>query len=62
MTTMLKKLRLEHTVSQQELADLIGVSVRSLSRYENGTSVPPVDAAIKLAAYYRLSVEEIFKI
>lgn len=60
MDTTLKKLRIDRNVSQQDLADLIGVSIRSLSRYENGSSLPTVDAAIKLAAYYGLSVEELF--
>lgn len=60
MDTTLKKLRIDRNVSQQDLADLIGVSIRSLSRYENGSSLPTVDAAIKLATYYGLSVEELF--
>lgn len=36
----LKKLRAEHNMKQEELAQMLGVSVRSLSNYENGLRFP----------------------
>lgn len=36
----LKKLRAEHNMKQEDLAQLLGVSVRSLSNYENGLRFP----------------------
>lgn len=36
----LKKLRAERHIKQEDLAELLGVSVRSLSNYENGLRFP----------------------
>ena len=50
MVTVLKQLRSDNNTSQQQLADIAGVSIRTLSRYENGTQIPPVDTALRIAA------------
>ncbi|MGN0419670.1 MAG: helix-turn-helix transcriptional regulator [Acetatifactor sp.] len=62
MVTVLKQLRSDNNTSQQQLADIAGVSIRTLSRYENGTQIPPVDTALRIAAYYNLLVEDIFRL
>jgi transcriptional regulator with XRE-family HTH domain len=50
MGDRIKRLREEKGLTQQELANLIGLDNRnSLSRYENGTRVPNPDIIIKLA-------------
>ncbi len=56
----LKRIRLEHKTSQSLLATIAGVSARSISRYENGTQVPQLEAALRIAAYYDMMVEQIF--
>lgn len=45
----LKKLRHEKSVTQMELAERLGVSNRSVSRWENGTTMPDFDLLIELA-------------
>ena len=62
MVTVLKQLRSDNNTSQQQLADIAGVSIRTLSRYENGTQIPPVDTALRIGAYYNLMVEDIFRL
>lgn len=55
----LKKLRSEKSVTQMELAEILGVSNRSISRWENGTTMPDFDLLIELARYYDVEVGEI---
>lgn len=42
-----------------ELAEILGVSNRSISRWENGTTMPDFDLLIELARYYDVEVGEI---
>lgn len=46
----LKKIRLEHNISQRELADNIGVDYTYLSKIENGKLEPPAEDTIKKIA------------
>lgn len=55
----LKELRSEKSITQAELAELLGVSNRSISRWENGTTMPDFDLLIELAKYYGVEVGEI---
>lgn len=55
----LKELRSERSVTQRELAERLGVSDRSISRWENGTTMPDFDLLIELAKYYEVEVGEI---
>lgn len=55
----LKDLRNEKSVTQAELAEMLGVSNRSISRWENGTTMPDFDLLIELAKYYNVEVGEI---
>ncbi|MBH0011370.1 MULTISPECIES: helix-turn-helix transcriptional regulator [unclassified Pseudoalteromonas] len=54
------KLRLRHKISQQELADVIGVSRKTISTVETGRFTPSVVIALKIAAYFAIPVEQIF--
>lgn len=60
MTSQLKELRITYHTSQEELAKIAGVSIRSINRYENGTQIPSLETAIRISNYYNLLVEEIF--
>lgn len=55
----LKELRNEKGITQAELAERLGVSNRSVSRWENGTTMPDFDLLMELAKYYDLEVGEI---
>ncbi|MEM6262771.1 MAG: helix-turn-helix transcriptional regulator [Bacteroidota bacterium] len=49
--------RQKKNISQQELAKRSGVNVKSLSRYELGTSVPPADALKAIADALEVSAD-----
>ena len=54
------KLRLQHKISQQELADAIGVSRQTISTVETGRLTPSVVIALKIAEYFAIPVEQVF--
>jgi len=54
------KLRSKQKLSQQELADAIGVSRKTISTVETGRFTPSVVIALKLARFFQVSVEKVF--
>lgn len=57
--TFLKELRKEKILTQEALAEILGVTNRSISRWENGVNMPDFDLVIEIANYYDISIEEI---
>ena len=55
----LKDIRERKNLTQEELANLSGVSARSIQRYESGASRPRVEATEKIAKALNVSVNEI---
>lgn len=55
----LKKLRKKRGVSQTEVADFIGITQSSYSRYELGQCEPTMSILIKLADFYGISLDEL---
>lgn len=55
----MRQLREIRNYSQKELSQLIGVSERTLQRYESGESEPTVSVLITLSKLYDLSIDEI---
>lgn len=55
----LKKLRTENNLSQEKLAEKLGVSRQSVSKWEQGYAVPDTDNMLKLSKLYGLSVDAI---
>lgn len=59
----LRKLRFEHEeISQQELANAVGVTRLTIHSIETGKFNPSVVLALKLAHFFKKPVEEIFYI
>ena len=58
--TRLKEARTEAGLTQAELADLVGVSRKTINTVENGVFVPSTLLALKLAAALKTRVEELF--
>ena len=53
----LTALRKERALTQQALADLVGVHVLQIRRYEGGTSQPTLDVIKRLAQALRVSAD-----
>jgi len=59
----IRELRFKHNeMSQQELADLIGVSRMTIYSMEKGKYIPSTVLAIKLARVFNTTVEDIFSL
>ena len=56
----LKEARTEAGLTQAELADLVGVSRKTINTVENGVFVPSTLLALKLAAVLGTRVEKLF--
>lgn len=52
----LKQLRKEKGITLDSLADSIGTTKTTLSRYENGTRSPKISILTKLAEYFKVDV------
>lgn len=46
--------------SRDEVANAVGVSVSAISMYENGDRVPRDEIKIKMADYFKTTVQELF--
>jgi len=55
----LRELRKEQEKTQEEIAEICGVSSRSVSRWENGNTLPDLGILVELADYYGVDVREI---
>jgi transcriptional regulator with XRE-family HTH domain len=57
--TFLKELRKEKNITQEELADKMGVSRRTVSRWETGSNMPDMDILIDISDFYEVDLREI---
>lgn len=55
------RLRTERGMSQEELAERLEVSRQSVSKWENGGSVPELDKLIRLSGVFGVSLDELVK-
>ena len=57
--SFLKELRREKGVTQEQLAEQLNISNRSVSRWETGSNLPDLSMLITLAEYYEVEVGEL---
>ena len=57
----LKELRKENGLSQEQLADKFNVSSRSISRWENGNTMPDISVMIELADFYDIDIRDLLR-
>ncbi len=62
ITNEVNKLRTEKGATQEELAGALGVSRQTIIAIEKGNYTPSVELALKIAQFFKLPVEKIFKI
>lgn len=57
----LKELRKEKNLTQEALAGKFGVTQRSVSRWENGTTMPDISLMIELADFYDVDIRDLLR-
>ena len=60
MKNRLEEIRRQHYISQEELAEALGVSRQTIGSLENGKYNPSIILAFKIAKYFNMRIEEIF--
>lgn len=55
----MKGLRKEKGITQEALAEILGVTGRTVSRWETGSNMPDLDILIQIADYYDVEIREI---
>ena len=53
----IRELRLQHKMTQDQLADRLGVSYQSISRWENGITYPDIEFLPAIANYFSVSLD-----
>jgi putative transcriptional regulator len=57
----IKVLRAIKSITQEQLADVLGVTRQTIHAVESGKYNPSLELAFKLAMYFDTSIEEIFQ-
>ena len=57
--SFLKELRKEKDITQEQFAEIMGVSSRTVSRWETGVNMPDLDLLIQIADYYEMEIREV---
>lgn len=57
----LKRLRREHDLTQEDLAEELHISRQAVSRWETGSALPDSEVLLQLSKLYRLSINEILE-
>ena len=55
----LKKIRKDHNLSQEELADELGVSRQAISKWESASSYPEMDKIIALCDKFNVNIDDL---
>ncbi len=57
--SFLKELRKEKGITQEQFAEVLGVSGRTVSRWETGNNMPDISLLINIAEYFDVSIPDI---
>ena len=60
MENTIRELRTQRSLSQKDLASLMGVSRQTINAIETERYTPSLPLALALARYFQRSVEEVF--
>ena len=54
----IRRLRLEHGETQQQLGELLGYGATTIANYESGYRLPDLETFFEIALHYRASLED----
>lgn len=57
-----RALRKQRSLRQEDLAEALGVSRQTVIAIENGRYSPSLELALKMARYFKTSVESVFSL
>ena len=56
----IKTLRLAHSMTQEQLAQKLGVSAQAVSKWESGTNMPDINMLPDLSVIFGTTIDELF--
>ncbi|EIK82671.1 helix-turn-helix transcriptional regulator [Gardnerella sp. Marseille-Q9181] len=62
MKNAISQLRKQHKITQEELANEVGVTRQTITSIETGKYIASLPLAFKIAKFFDTSIEEIFSI
>lgn len=60
--SVIKRLRTEQGVTQDALAEYLGMSYQAVSKWETGTTLPDITLLPKLAVFFGVRIDELFSV
>ena len=61
LTCKICEARADYGITQKQLADATGISVRTIISIEKGRQLPSLLSAMRIAHYFSLSVDQLFE-
>ena len=58
----IKEYRLQHDLTQEDLASAVGVSRQSINAIERGRYIPSLPLALRFARLFKTSMDELFQL
>lgn len=62
MKNAISQLRKQHKITQEDLANEVGVTRQTITSIETGKYIASLPLAFKIAKFFDMSIEEIFSI
>ena len=62
MGQIIRRLRKERNLTQEELAQQLNVTFQAVSRWENGTGMPDISQVVPLASVFGVTTDALFNI
>ena len=56
----IRELRKQRGITQEQLAESIGISFQAVSKWENNIALPDITLVPVLASYFGVSMDELF--
>lgn len=58
---LLRKLRKERGMTQEQMAEVFGVTNRTVSRWENGNNMPDISILLEMSKYFEIGILELIE-
>lgn len=58
----IKELRKRKNITQEKLAEYLGITYQTVSKWENGTSLPSISLLPAIANIFNVSIDELYDI
>jgi len=62
MGSVIKKLRMDSKITQEEVARHLGVSFQAVSKWETGTTMPDISLLPEIAAFFGVRIDDLFSV